>query len=128
VDVLLDTQAFIYAADPQQGDRLPAKAKRAILNANRRFMSVMSVYEIALNHRKGKLQVDQKLTERLLDDLMIDLLPISPEHVFRSFNLPMHHSDPIDRLIIIAALEQDIPLIGGDHEFPKYKGLKVLWD
>lgn len=128
MDVLLDTQAFIYAADPQQLIKLPAKAKRAISNANRRFMSVISVYEIALKHRKGKLQLDQKLTEKLLDDLVIDLLPVSPEHVFRGFNLPMHHSDPFDRLIIIAALEQGMTLIGGDHEFSKYKGLKVLWD
>lgn len=128
MEVLLDTQALIYAADPQQLHKLPSKAKRAITSASRRYISVVSVYEIALKDAKGKLQMNRQIVEQVLEDLFIDLLPVSPEHVFRAFTLPMHHSDPFDRLIIITALEQGISLIGGDSEFKKYKGLKLIWD
>jgi PIN domain nuclease of toxin-antitoxin system len=127
MEVLLDTQAFIYAVHPEHVHRLPAKARHAIETADRRYLSVVSVYENAVKHAKGKLEMDRKLVEKLIADLVVDLLPVNPEHVFNGFDLPMYHTDPFDRLIIITALEQTLPLIGGDEQFRWYKSLKVIW-
>ena len=41
--------------------------------------------------------------------------------------LPRHHRDPFDRMLIATALAEEIPLIGSDRLFKRYKGLKVIW-
>jgi len=43
------------------------------------------------------------------------------------FDLPLHHSDPFDRKIIIQALFEDIPVVTCDQKFHLYKGLRVIW-
>ena len=53
--------------------------------------------------------------------------PLRQQHVHRLFDLPMHHKDPFDRLIISTALSDDLPVISRDKQFRKYKGLKVIW-
>ena len=125
--VLLDTQAFVYAIDPNQTHKLPAKAQRAIQRADERVLSVLSVSELALKNARGKISITRNQVELGLQTLLVDLLPVSQDHVFRTFELPLHHFDPFDRMIIAAAIEEDIPLIGGDEQFQKYKGLKVIW-
>ncbi len=47
--------------------------------------------------------------------------------MLRLFQLPLHHSDPIDRILIATALVEDIPIIGGDRLFKRYTGLKIIW-
>jgi PIN domain nuclease of toxin-antitoxin system len=125
--VLLDTQAFIYSIDPEQIDKLPVKARRAIDRADERLLSVLSVSEIALKHAGRKISLTRNQIEHGLESLLVNLLPVSREQVFRTFSMPLHHADPFDRMIIAAALEYDLPLVGGDDEFRKYKGLKVIW-
>jgi PIN domain nuclease of toxin-antitoxin system len=125
--VLLDTQAFIYAIDSNQTHKLPAKAQRAIQRADERLLSVLSVSELALKNARGKISITRAQVELGLKTLLVDLLPVSQDHVFRTFELPLHHSDPFDRMIIAASIEEDVPLIGGDEQFQKYKGLKVIW-
>jgi PIN domain nuclease of toxin-antitoxin system len=125
--VVLDTQAFIYSIDPVLHQKLPAKARKVIEDADERLVSVLSVSEIALKNSTGKIGISSDQVKLGLQTLLADLMPLHPEHVFRTFALPLHHRDPFDRMIIAAALEENIPLIGGDVEFRKYKGLKVIW-
>ncbi|HXE14091.1 MAG TPA: type II toxin-antitoxin system VapC family toxin [Bryobacteraceae bacterium] len=125
--VLLDTQAFIYAIDPNQTHKLPAKAQRAIQRADERLLSVLSVSELALKGARGRITITRGQIELGLQTLLVELLPVSENHVFRTFELTLHHTDPFDRMIIAAAIEEDLALIGGDEQFRKYKGLKVVW-
>lgn len=125
--VLLDTQAFIYAIDPNQTHKLPAKAQRAIQGADERLLSVLSVSELALKNARGKINITRSQIELGMQTLQVELLPVSQDHVFRTFELPLHHTDPFDRMIIAAAIEDNLSLIGGDEQFQKYKGLKVIW-
>ena len=126
--LLLDTQAFVCAILPGYSAQIPAKARKALSDpANSRFLSVLSVAEIALKASKRKLVFTQAQVEQGLEDLAVELLPVRSEHVFRTFQMPLHHNDPLDRMIIAAALEEDLPLVGGDMQFRKYKDLTVIW-
>ncbi|MGA8028482.1 MAG: PIN domain-containing protein [Bryobacteraceae bacterium] len=53
--------------------------------------------------------------------------PLRQHHANRLFELPLHHKDPFDRLIISTALSDDLPVISRDEQFRKYKGLRVVW-
>jgi PIN domain nuclease of toxin-antitoxin system len=57
----------------------------------------------------------------------ISSLPFDADHALRLYGLPCHHRDPFDRMLIATALAEDIPLIGSDRLFKRYKGLKVIW-
>ena len=126
--ILLDTQAFIYAIDENQHYKLPIKARRALLDPeNTRELSAASVSEIALKAARRRLDITEKQVRQGLNLLNADILPVRPEHVLRLFQLPLQHSDPIDRILIAIALVEDIPIIGGDRLFTRYAGLKVIW-
>ena len=126
--VLLDTQAFVYAIDENQHHKLPGKARRALLDPETtRELSAASVSEIALKAARRRLAITENQIRQGLKHLNADILPVRPEHVLRLFQLPLHHSDPIDRILIATALVEDIPIIGGDWLFKRYSGLKIIW-
>src|SRR5215213_6342652 len=98
--LLLDTHAFIWAVtgDP----RLPASTLAILADpANDRFVSSISVYEMAIKVRIGKLQL-----KRPLDDFVntgmrrsqLTELPVRTRHALAAMNLPDIHRDPFDRL------------------------------
>ena len=57
------------------------------------------------------------------------VIPFTPSHVQQLFNLPLHHREPFDRMLIATAIAENIPLVGGDARFSAYKqqGLSVIW-
>lgn len=126
--LLLDTQAFIYAIDENQHHKLPARARRALLDPeNTRELSAASVAEIALKAARRRLGITENQLRQGLKLLNADIVPVKPEHVLRMFQLPLHHSDPIDRILIATALVEDMPIVGGDRLFTRYPGLKIIW-
>jgi PIN domain nuclease of toxin-antitoxin system len=56
----------------------------------------------------------------------IGILDITIAHAARTIDLPYHHRDPFDRLIIVQALEEAIPLLSIDSVFDVY-GIQRLW-
>jgi PIN domain nuclease of toxin-antitoxin system len=60
-------------------------------------------------------------------DLAVQVIPFGAAHAFRRYDLPQHHCDPFDRMLIATALTEGIPLAGSDRLFKKYKGLQVIW-
>ncbi|MEA1901668.1 MAG: type II toxin-antitoxin system VapC family toxin [Thermodesulfobacteriota bacterium] len=54
------------------------------------------------------------------------ILPVSPNHIFMLDNLPMHHSDPFDRLLISQAIEEKLLLVSKDEKFSDY-AVKLFW-
>lgn len=57
------------------------------------------------------------------------ILPFTASHSMRMFDLPVHHTDPFDRMIIAVAISENLLLIGGDEHFSAYEpqGLPVIW-
>ncbi len=126
--LLLDTCTVLWflGNDP----KLSAAARTALLDpANERWLSPISLLEIALKVRLGKLPLPRPYatifpTELNAND--IHLLPIEPEHIESLTTLPMHHKDPFDRLIAATALVEGLALVSADSAFDAY-GLTRLW-
>jgi PIN domain nuclease of toxin-antitoxin system len=92
-----------------------------------RLISTITVMEISLKNSVGKLKMGEAEMRQAIRDLRLELIDFKPSHAYRLFALSPHHRDPFDRMIIATALAEGIPLVGGDREFKKYKGLKVIW-
>ncbi len=102
LDLLFDTHSFIRWADE------PSKLSRATLAAledenNRLFVSDVSLWEMQIKVQLGKMKLKmplEDLIESQQRDNEVKILQISTEHIFMLNNLPFHHKDPFDRLLI----------------------------
>jgi len=120
--VLLDTHALLWLID---GDsRVPGWLQEpAPATAIR--ISHASLWEIAIKRSLGRLEVDDDLPD-LLDGLGVNWLAISGEHVWGVRELPHHHGDPFDRLLIAQALAEGLVVATADPSFAQY-GIPVRW-
>ncbi len=120
-NVILDTCALLWLA---AGDRhLSPKAKLAIAEAPLAFVSVVSGFEIALKHRRGKLQLParpEEWFETILAHHGLALLALNLSDAIRAPQLPDIHGDPCDRFIIAAALRLALPIVTTDAAFESY--------
>jgi len=121
--LLLDTHALIWAlAEPE---RLTERARQAVEDpANEIFVSSASLWEIAIKTGDGKLSVPDDL-ERALFAVGFQPLDIRFPHVRRLRQLPMHHRDPFDRILVAQALQEELTLVTRDQRIPAY-GTAVL--
>jgi PIN domain nuclease of toxin-antitoxin system len=124
--VLLDTAVLLMAIE--KPERLSRRA-RSILEdpATIREISSISITEIAVKTAIGKLTVDAAMIAQGVDDLMARILPYGSDHVWRLFQLPLHHRDPFDRQLIAQAMQENIPVVTPDKVFRRYAGVKVIW-
>jgi PIN domain nuclease of toxin-antitoxin system len=126
--LLLDTHALLWflANDP----RLSATAKTAIEDpVNERWLSPISLLEIAIKNRLGKLPLPEPFGAMFPADLVaedIHLLPLEPQHIEPLTTLPLHHRDPFDRLLAATALVERLTLASIDSVFDAY-GVARLW-
>lgn len=126
--LLLDTHVILWflANDP----KLSTVARSAILDpTNVRWVSPISLLEIALKNRLGKLPLPlpfATIFPTLLLASDIHLLPLEPEHIEPLTTLPLHHKDPFDRLIAATAMVEGLTLVSADLVFDSY-GLTRLW-
>lgn len=126
--LLLDTHAVLWYLS---GDRrLPRSARRHIEQSRRqKFLSIASVWEIAIKVSLRKLELDDPLAQVIdagIADSGAALLAISRHHAVRVAALPWHHRDPFDRMLAAQALEDDLTLLSGDETFDAY-GVERVW-
>ncbi len=121
---LLDTCALIWAtSDPK---KLSKKARLAIDDdANRIFVSHVTLWEMSIKVTIGKLQVGEDFFEEL-EDLGYEILPIKVEHFSLYRQLPLIHRDPFDRLLVAQSISEKVPLVTCDEETVKYP-LETVW-
>ena len=115
---LLDTHVLLWArATP---DLLSADA-RAILEStdNALYISVASLWECAIKSSIGKLDVPDDFYSTVADDY--EMLGIEVGHVEASANLPMHHRDPFDRMLVAQAQFGGLTLVTRDEDIAKYE-------
>jgi PIN domain nuclease of toxin-antitoxin system len=126
--VLLDTHALIWAlSDP---DRLSSRAHAAIVDPETVvFVSLTSAWELAILQGLERVRLDVPLgtlfTEGLAA-LRFHLLPIRLGHIAATAELPQHHRDPFDRLLVAAALAERLSVVSADRAFKRY-GVPVVW-
>lgn len=124
--VLLDTHTFLWGLS--EADKLSAAARRAIASSER-FWSIASIWEALIKTQVGKLPLPVPTGPYLISKMTangVSVLSIQLEHVLRVEQLPMHHRDPFDRMLIAQALEEGLPIITADPLFSKYP-VEVIW-
>jgi len=125
--LLLDTHAFLWFVT---GDRrLSRKARRAVEAADSELLiSTASVWEVAIKASLGRLTLPTSVHDYFDDKVAagFTILPIEWVHAAKVAELPVHHRDPFDRLIIAQGLVEGIPIVSGDPEFKAY-GARIVW-
>lgn len=126
--LLIDTHTFLWFIDNHIN--LSANARILIEDAsNEIFLSTASLWELAIKISTGKLNLNQPFEIFLSSQLSIneiDVLEIQLPHIALITNLPFHHRDPFDRMLIAQALHEQMPIIGSDAAFDAY-GVTRLW-
>jgi PIN domain nuclease of toxin-antitoxin system len=128
---LLDTMTILWTAfEPENVSR---RAASALLDESAEIhYSISSLWEIGTKmggrgYREFVLPDDWEVV--IPDGLMRQrILPLSitPRHCRRIQDLPFHHRDPFDRMLIAQALEEEFDVIGSDKQFDDY-GVKRIW-
>ncbi len=86
-------------------------------------MSVASLWEIAVKVSVGKLDVGGSFADFVQEQLSqtaFEILGISAPHLISLSELPLHHRDPFDRLLIAQAISENLPIVGVDPMFAAY--------
>jgi PIN domain nuclease of toxin-antitoxin system len=126
--LLLDTHAFLWFIEGNQN--LSLTAQNAIKSpTNQRYLSIASLWEIAIKVSIGKLEIGMPLTELVNREVYgnaIEMLEIHSHHLDTLAGLPFHHKDPFDRLIIAQGLTENIAIITKDGLFANYP-VTLIW-
>lgn len=121
--ILLDTHCWLWmTAAPERF----SKAALALVSNpdNRLFLSAVSSWEISIKHQLGKLELPVP-PEQFVPDRMevtgVEGLAIALVHGLRAGQLPSHHRDPFDRMLIAQAQLEGMPLLTADRQLGLYE-------
>jgi PIN domain nuclease of toxin-antitoxin system len=124
---LLDTHTLIWFLENDK--RLSKKAKKTIESQdNIPFISIVSLWEIAIKLNLGKLEISVTIDD-IIDEankMGIAILPITVEAVKLVQFMPLHHRDPFDRLLIAQAEANGLTIITDDSMFDNYT-IQTVW-
>ena len=114
----LDTHVLLWwLADDA---RLSPTARAAISDGkNHVFVSAAAAWEMVIKSTLGKLDIPSNLEAALIAN-RFEPLPITIPHSLAVANLPHHHNDPFDRLLIAQAKVEGLTLVTGDEQIKKY--------
>ncbi|BAY62943.1 PilT domain-containing protein [Calothrix brevissima NIES-22] len=123
---ILDTHTFIWfvMGNPRISENL-----RSQIENNDNLLSLVSVWEMAIKHSIGKLNFNMSFPEFIEQQIInngIEVIPIAREEIIVVSQLPLHHRDPFDRLLIAQSIVENIPILSADTIFDAYP-IQRLW-
>jgi PIN domain nuclease of toxin-antitoxin system len=121
MNVLLDTHIFLWLA--MQPKNLSSAALTAIGNASVRYLSIASIWEMQIKSALNKLPITTPLptlVEGMSKASHIQILPITQDHIYRLSELPHHHGDPFDRMLVVQAQHGGLSIITVDFRIKNY--------
>jgi PIN domain nuclease of toxin-antitoxin system len=128
VGLLVDAHTFIWAVDDPS--KLGPQALTALQDpSNDLLLSAGTIWEIAIKVGLGKLSLSMPYRQwmnQAITDMGVTVLPITVEYADVQGNLPKHHGDPFDRLIVAQAQVENMALVSADPGFDPY-GINRLW-
>ena len=119
--VLTDTHVLLWWVE--DNPKLGPKARQAI-ETSHVFVSTASAWEISIKNSIGRLDFDEPVEEWLPREIKANgfqSLYISLEHAIQSAQLPRHHQDPFDRMLIAQARLEGLTIITSDRWFASYQ-------
>src|SRR5438874_496365 len=126
--LLLDTHTFLWLVEGNPN--LSAVAKAALADpANDLFLSAASVWEMAIKIGNKKLSLSDSLdvyVAKWTAAYQLGSLPVQFDHGYTVTNLPAHHKDPFDRLLIAQAVHEGMSVVTSDAKFTPY-GVPIVW-
>lgn len=116
---LLDTHVFLWWLENDK--RLKSKTRELIADSNNAILvSVVSAWEIATKLSLGKISLETSLN-KLFEDSDFKIINVELNHVLELHELPLHHRDPFDRMIIAQALIEKCILVTVDKKLHQYQ-------
>lgn len=115
--LLLDTHIVLWQLSGERD--LSARAQHAIGSAVDLLFSVASYAEIGIKAAVGKLDVPAGIADEIAG-MGVRPLPLTPDHGLAVRELPAHHRDPFDRLLIAQAHAEQLTVVTADPQFAKY--------
>ena len=128
--LLVDTHTFLWLMESPE--KLSERASDECSDpANSLHLSAASLWEIQIKLQLGKLALDVPLSDVVKAEVTngsFELLPIRAEHVLAVGDLPPHHNDPFDRMLIAQARTEDMEFVTTDSVIRQYASLaRILW-
>ena len=126
--VLVYTHTFLW--DLLSDHRSSRLAKQMLKSDEHElYFSLVSLWEFAIKIKSGKLNALGSSVAYIrseMENYSMQLLPIRYEHILQLESLPVHHSDPFDRLLIAQAITESLPILTRDDKFTLYP-VQVIW-
>ncbi len=118
--LLIDTHIFIWSVT---ASRKLTAATRALLNAaDSVHVSSASIWEIAIKSRLGRIEGDASAFAAAIDASGFHELAVSARHAAAVAGLPLHHTDPFDRLLLAQAFTEPLRFVTADRALAVYGG------
>jgi PIN domain nuclease of toxin-antitoxin system len=118
--LLLDTHVFLWAVTANR--RLKSSTREFLSQADVVYVSAASIWEIAIKARLGKIDADADLLADAIDGSGFQELPVSARHAAAVAKLPLHHTDPFDRLLLAQAFLEPLRFVTVDGALAAYGG------
>lgn len=123
--LLLDTHVLIWALSAP--DQLPHHVTECLEDPDTTvYTSAANTWEIAFKAALGKIEADLDEITRAIPHTGFTELPVSIAHTARLHQLPHHHRDPFDRLLVAQGLDEGLTLVSHDARLRDYPA-PVLW-
>ena len=124
---LLDTHVFLWLlAEPE---RLGPHIQALEDPANELFLSAASSWEIAIKSKLGRLTLPddpRRYVPESMRAIGVDPLSVDHSHALAVFDLPPHHRDPFDRLLVAQAHALRLPIVTADAQIARYEVETIL--
>jgi PIN domain nuclease of toxin-antitoxin system len=119
MNIIIDTHIFLWVlADPL---RIDDKNRSALEDlSNTIFVSAVTIAELMIKASIGKLQIDFDPVA-MARESGFELLSFSPEAALLLKDLPFHHKDPFDRMLISQSIADNCPIMTHDPKIALYK-------
>ena len=114
---LLDSHILIWL--DTGNERLTLSIREKLRNAEQRYLSAATAWELALKQAAGKLQLGATISS-MLATFRLQELPVLIRHGERAAALPLHHGDPFDRMLVAQTLEENLILVTADRRMTEY--------
>lgn len=128
MNLLLDTHAFLWWATDDS--RLSTRAREVLSDPEQRiFFSAASGWEMAIKANLGKLTFPRGLSDFVTSAVSsngYEILSVSLAHALAVNDLPYHHRDPFDRILVAQSRVEGLTILSADQKIRAYD-IEILW-